>query len=195
MNGTVAVLAKLVLILGWMVQGSRASSPDRGTGLEVSFPWELYLVAALALVASIALWEAVKWLLEWISLRRSGTVSEARGARGLRRLQQAISEEVARYDLDGPEEVLEGLTPRPTASRNSTPRPSPMRQSSTMQSSSLPPSSSSMPTRSTRITTSTVGTQTDPMNHGYQEFRGPFVMSEHGDRVHYHPIVMASGML
>ena len=40
-NGTVAVLAKLVILLGWMVQGSRASTVGRGTGLEVSFPWEL----------------------------------------------------------------------------------------------------------------------------------------------------------
>ena len=46
-NGTVAVLAKLVLILGWMVQGSRASSLDSGAGLEVSFPWELYTIAGL----------------------------------------------------------------------------------------------------------------------------------------------------
>ncbi|CAE7357932.1 GIP, partial [Symbiodinium sp. KB8] len=101
-NGTVAILAKLVVILGWMVQGSRASSVTQGSGLEISFPWELYLVAMLALVASIALWEGIKWLLEWISLTRSGTVSEARGARRLRRLQQAISEEVARYDFDEP---------------------------------------------------------------------------------------------
>ena len=129
-NGTVAVLAKLVILLGWMVQGSRASTVGRGTGLEVSFPWELYIVGALALVASIALWEAVKWILEWISLRRSGTVSEARGARRLRRLQQTISEEVARYDLDAPEEVLGERTPRSssTTRSSSTPRPVPMRR-------------------------------------------------------------------
>ena len=159
-NGTVAVLAKLVVILGWMVQGSRASSTTPGTGLEVSFPWELYLVAVLALVASIALWEGVKWLLEWVSLRRSGTVSEARGARRLRRLQQAISEEVARYDFD--EQPLSSSS-TPTRARIRAPTSQPARMQVA------------------------VGVQTDPdVGYGFREFNGPFVMSEYGDRVHYH---------
>ncbi|CAE7397602.1 GIP [Symbiodinium sp. CCMP2592] len=85
-NGTMAVLAKLVLLMGWMVQGSRASETDRGAGLEVSFPWEMYAVGGLMLVASIAVWEGVKW-----------------------RLQQTISEEVARYDLDSQEVQAEAI--------------------------------------------------------------------------------------
>ena len=186
-NGTVAVLAKLVILLGWMVQGSRASTVGRGTGLEVSFPWELYIVGALALVASIALWEAVKWILEWISLRRSGTVSEARGARRLRRLQQTISEEVARYDLDAPEEVLGERTPRSssTTRSSSTPRPVPMRRTTPTRSPPMRSRSSWEPTPTVGVVS--VGIQTEPMQDGYHEFRGPFVMSEHGDRVHYHP--------
>ena len=95
MNGVPGVVARLALILGWLVQGTRASRPSEG--LEVSIAWELYGVALLCVIAAIALWEAVKWLLEWASLRRRGSVEEVRGVRRLRRLQQAGQEEVARY--------------------------------------------------------------------------------------------------
>ena len=139
------------------------------------------------MVASIALWEAVKWILEWISLRRSGTVSEARGARRLRRLQQTISEEVARYDLDAPEEVLGERTPRSssTTRSSSTPRPASMRRTTPTRSPPMRSRSSWEPTPTVGVVS--VGIQTEPMQDGYHEFRGPFVMSEHGDRVHYHP--------
>ncbi|CAE7035047.1 unnamed protein product [Symbiodinium sp. CCMP2592] len=91
----------LVLLMGWMVQGSRASttSEPEERGIEVSMPWELYGLILLGLVAAIGVWEAIKWFFEWISLRRSGSVEESRGARRLRRLQQAVQEEVARYGL------------------------------------------------------------------------------------------------
>ena len=99
MNGTIPVLARLVVILGWLVQSARASTV-RPEGITVSFPWELYGVVIIGLVAAIGAWEAMKWVADWLSLRRSGSVQESRGARRLRRLQQAVQEEVARYGLD-----------------------------------------------------------------------------------------------
>ena len=176
-NGVANVLARLTLILGWLVQGSRGSRDRMDAGLEVSFAWELYAFVILAVIAAIALWEAVKWFFEWLSLRRSGSVEEARGARRLRRLQQAVQEEVSRYGLDGPDE---STTPLGT-SRRPTPRLSLLRGQE--------PGSS-------RRRVSEATTQTDPepqvppapiWNDPYVRFQGPFVMSEHGDRVHYDP--------
>ena len=42
-NGTVAVLARLAVVLGWLIQVSRASPVEVGGGLQVSFPWEDWL--------------------------------------------------------------------------------------------------------------------------------------------------------
>ena len=151
----------------------------------MSFAWELYVVGALALVASIALWEAVKQILERIWLRRRGFVSEARGARRLRRLQQTISEEVARYDLDISDEVFDETTPRisSTARSGSTPRSSPIRRTTPTRSSPMMARSSWESTPATGMVS--IGVQTDPMQDDYHEFRGPFAMSEYGDRVYY----------
>ena len=80
----------------------RASEERPNAGLEVSFAWDLYGLAIIAVIAAIAVWEAIKWFFEWLSLRRSGSVEEARGARRLRRLQQAVQEEVSRYGLEEP---------------------------------------------------------------------------------------------
>ena len=41
MNGTIPVLARLMVILGWLVQSARASTVG-SEGITVSFPWELY---------------------------------------------------------------------------------------------------------------------------------------------------------
>ena len=163
LNGSVAILARFVVVLGWLIQGGRAASSS--PGLEVSMPWDLYGLAALCVIAAIALWEGVKWFFEWISLGRRGSVEEARGARRLRRLQQAVQEEVSRYDLQGHEDAGPS-TPRPS-SRRPTPRPSPIRTPATTR----------------MMVEATV--QTDPMPDGYSPFRGPFVMSEYGDRVHF----------
>ena len=176
-NGTLAVLARLVLITGWMVQGSRASTTTE-SGIEVSMPWELYGLVVLGIVAAIGVWEAVKWFFEWLSLRRSGSVEESRGARRLRRLQQTVQEEVARYALDG----LDGPGPStPVASsRRGTPQ-----QSSSYQRTPQPSYQGGLDRANTA--TAEVMVQTDPMPDGYVPFGGPFVMSEHGDRVHYDP--------
>ena len=177
MNGVPGVVARLALILGWLVQGTRASRPSEG--LEVSIAWELYGVALLCVIAAIALWEAVKWLLEWASLMRRGSVEEVRGVRRLRRLQQAVQEEVARYGLDEPVDSHEPSTPMQGSGSTS---------STTLRSSS----SMSFPFRSRsehvsrRRTTAEAVVQTEPTDDGYFQFSGPFVMSEHGDRVHYH---------
>ena len=164
-NGTIAILARLVVVLGWLVQASRAASAEVQGGLQVSFPWELYGLAVLALIAAIGAWEAMKWCLEWLSLKQSGSVQEARQARRLRRLQQAVSEEVARYGLD--DLGVERTPHTPRTSTRTTPRPSPFR--------SMPEARSA--------SSSTVAVQTD-FDDGYRPFNGPFVVSEHGDRVH-----------
>ena len=171
-NGTLAVLARLVLVMGWMVQGCRASS-STSSGIEVSMPWELYGVVVLGLVAAIGLWEAIKWVFEWISLGRKGSVEESRGARRLRRLQQTVQEEVARYALD---EVDVPMSPFPS----SPPRvPAPK----TSSSSSLTRTRARMQDAVVQTDSLPVPPQPDP----YIRFRGPFVTSEHGDRVHYDP--------
>ena len=164
MNGTIPVLARLVVILGWLVQSARASTvgPE---GITVSFPWELYGVVIIGLVAAIGVWEAMKWVADWLSLGRSGSVQESRGARRLRRLQQAVQEEVARYGLD------EGELPTTPVST-----PVPMRSSTT---------SSRQPRWRPTSTVADVGVQTDPEPENYRRFPGPFMVSEHGDRVHY----------
>ena len=84
MNGTLAVF-------GEACSGSRASTSTepRRHGREVSLPWELYCLAVIVLIACIGGWEAISWFFEWVALRRSGSVEESRGARRLRRLQQA----------------------------------------------------------------------------------------------------------
>ena len=170
MNGTLAVLAKLVVILGWMIQGSRAETVIE-RGIEVSLPWELYGLLILGLVAAIGAWEAIKWFFEWLSLRRSGSVEESRGARRLRRLQQAVQEEVARNGFDdaAPDRGDQGTptTPLPTSARTT-----------------AQPSSFRMRIQPAVRTTSTA-VQTDEAPDGYMPFQGPFVMSEHGDRVHH----------
>ncbi|CAE7314814.1 GIP, partial [Symbiodinium sp. CCMP2592] len=163
-NGTLAVLAKLVLIMGWMVQGSRASTTqDREErGIEVSMPWELYGLLLLGLIASIGVWEAIKWFFEWVSLKRSGSVEESRGARRLRRLQQAVQEEVARYGLDDPvQDRAQPSTPRPPSTR-STPQVSPFQARSS----------------STRRTAS-IAVQTDVQPDGYVPTVIEFTMMQH----------------
>ncbi|CAE7799184.1 GIP, partial [Symbiodinium necroappetens] len=170
-NGVVGLLARLVVFLGWLVQTSGAATTEgRGTGLEVSFPWELYGLSFLALVAAIGLWEALKWFCEWLSLRSRGSVEESRSARRLRRLQQAVQEEVARYGLDDPAMMQEPPVTPLARSSQSTPRPSPFR----------------MRAEPMLARTVSVGVQTDFVEE-FQPFPGPFVVSEHGDRVHYDP--------
>ena len=46
------------------------------------------------IVGAIALWEGVKWLLEWWWLPDTKTVAEVRRERKLRKLQLAIKEEL-----------------------------------------------------------------------------------------------------
>ena len=110
LNGSIAILARFVVVLGWLIQGSRAAS-STSSGIEVSMPWDLYGLAVLCIIAAIAVWEAIKWFFEWISLGRKGSVEEARGARRLRRLQQVVQEEVSRAMTYMIKE-MQGLLPR-----------------------------------------------------------------------------------
>ncbi|CAE7432980.1 GIP [Symbiodinium microadriaticum] len=162
-NGTIAILARLAVVLGWLVQASRASPTEGEVGLQVSFPWELYGLAVIALIAAIGAWEALKWCLEWFSLKQSGSVQDARQARRLRRLQQAVSEEVARYGLDDLGLVTQAPS-TPLASARGTPRPSPARSVPEVRA----------------VHTVSAAVQTD-FDDGYRPFNGPFVVSEHGD--------------
>ncbi|OLQ09932.1 Copia protein [Symbiodinium microadriaticum] len=164
LNGSIAILARFVVVLGWLIQGSRAAS-STSSGIEVSMPWDLYGLAVLCIIAAIAVWEAIKWFFEWISLGRKGSVEEARGARRLRRLQQVVQEEVSRYDLHDQGDA------GPSTPLSSSARPT-MRPS---------------PTRPVNPTRRSVEVQTEPVIANYMPFRGPFVMSEYGDRVHFDP--------
>eukprot|EP00439_Symbiodinium_sp_Y106_P067652 s1025_g11.t1 len=95
-NGVAGVLAKLTLILGWLVQGSRASEVGQNAGLELSFAWELHGLAILAVIAAIGVWELIKWFLG----RRFGTsdeLQESKEARRLRKQQQVVHEQVGKY--------------------------------------------------------------------------------------------------
>ena len=135
-------------------------------------------LAALSLVAAIGVREAIKWFFEWVSLRKAGSVEESRGARRLRRLQQAVQEEVARYGLD--EGEFERMPTSPMASSTRvTPRPCPLRRSEAEPSTTRV--SGARP-----VTTAVAAVQTD-FDDGYRPFAGPFVVSEHGDRVHHEP--------
>ena len=180
------MLARLVVFLGWFVQTSTASSSSsRGTGLEVSFPWELYGVGFLCVVAAIAPWEAMTWACEWCGLRRVGSVSESRGARRLRKLQQAAQEEVERYSLDdvGAEEELQ--TPRrPTPSRthDSTLRYSPNVARASHEGRPSTPERSFGHSRGHRgryppLMVAT-GMPTNDWDHGFRPNPGPVIMSE-----------------
>ena len=51
MNGVTGLLARLTVILGWLVGGSTATGTDPVPALELNFAWELYGLAALAVVA------------------------------------------------------------------------------------------------------------------------------------------------
>ena len=97
-------------------------------------------------------------------------MQESRGARRLRRLQQAVQEEVARYGLDEDDHP-------------STPMSAPM--PTTVPTRSPPQSRRLRPTSRTSTVTADVGVQTDVEPENYRRFPGPFVVSEHGDRVHY----------
>ena len=98
-------------------------------------------------------------------------------ARRLRRLQQAVQEEVSRYGLDAADDPMTPLEP----SQRPTPGPSPFRTREQGASRGRPVEAA---------------VQTDPVpqvppvppwRDPYVRFQGPFVMSEHGDRVHFDP--------
>ena len=166
LNRTAVTLARLVFILGSLVQGSRASSVSY-EAMQVSFPWELCGAALVAVVAAIGVWEGIKWFFEWVSLRRNGSVEKSRQARRLRRLQQAVSEEVARYGLDD-DQAKSPVAPSVPMSTRPTPPTSPFRPIE----------------RRRQVATAVAAVQTD-CGDGCQPFTGPFVVSEHGDRVHH----------
>ena len=194
-NGIAGLLVRLVVFLGWLVQTSGASSAiSRGSGLEVSFPWELYGLGVICLVAAIAIWEAIKWVCEWYGLRRVSSVSESRGARRLRKLQQAVQQEVERYRLDdlAADEPMTTLGEGPRTSRvlptTSAPESQTYRSPGRMYRSTQGPEGTFGSARRSRMTsTSSVGVQTEDWDHGFRECPGPFIMSEHGDCIHHEP--------
>ena len=165
-NGVAGVLARLTLILGWLVQGSRASELGPSTGLEVSFAWELYGLAILAVISAIGVWELMKWLLSRCFGSRDELV-ESREVRRLRKLQQVVHEEVGRYGL----EVGVKVSSSPGSSTSRAP-PREVREEW-------------VPTARPRQVTR--GCQTDPQDDGMRQHAGPFFASEQGDRVHHDP--------
>ena len=160
LNGVASVLARLTLILGWLVQGSRAS--EQKADLQVSFAWELYAVAVLIMISTIGIWELVKFLGR--CLGSQGEVPESREARRLRKLQQVVHEEVGRYGLEV------GVRVSPTVTASSTPT-EPLGGRATS-------SAASHVSRSC---------QTEPYDGGMRQHAGPFYVSQHGDRVHHDP--------
>ena len=194
-NGIAGLLVRLVVFLWWLVQTSGASSAiSRGSGLEVSFPWELYGLGVICLVAAIAIWEAIKWVCEWYGLSRVSSVSGSRGARRLRKLQQAVQQEVERYRLDdlAADEPMTTLGEGPRTPRvlptTSAPESQTYRSPGRMYRSTQGPEGAFGSSRRSRMTsTSSVGVQTEDWDHGFRECPGPFIMSEHGDCIHHEP--------
>ncbi|CAE7621651.1 unnamed protein product [Symbiodinium sp. CCMP2592] len=165
MNGVAGVLARLTLILGWLVRGSTASDSEPGGGLELSFAWELYGLAILAVISAIGVWELLKWLLSRCC--GSGELHESREARRLRKLQQVVHEEVGRYGLEVGVKVSSASSPAATASSTS----------------------SRVEDRATTLRPKLVtrGSQTEPYDAGMRQHAGPFFASEQGGRIHHDP--------
>ncbi|CAE7279098.1 GIP [Symbiodinium microadriaticum] len=63
MNGMAGVLARLTLIIGWLVDASAARETETHPALELNFAWELYGMIILAIISAIGLWELAKWIL------------------------------------------------------------------------------------------------------------------------------------
>ncbi|CAE6951085.1 GIP, partial [Symbiodinium sp. CCMP2592] len=165
-NDVTGTLARLTLILGWLVQGSRASDDGPKPNLELSFAWELYGLAILAVIAAIGVWELMKWLLG----RRFGArddFSESKEARRLRKLQQVVHEDVGKYGLEVGVKVSSSTGP-------ATP------QMPVLEAREERPSSS-------RARLVTRGSQSDPFDDGMRQHAGPFFASEQGDRIHHDP--------
>ena len=78
--GVAGVIARLVLLLGWLVQGTRGASTKRSSnvpaedvgGIQISVAWEFYALVFVSLVAAIGAWEAIKWLFECYALKSLG---------------------------------------------------------------------------------------------------------------------------
>ena len=100
MNGIAGVLARLTLIMGWLVDASAARETDATPALELNFAWELYGMIILAIISAIGLWELAKWILMRCCGDRGDLQHESKEARRLRRLQQVVHEEVGKYGLE-----------------------------------------------------------------------------------------------
>ena len=100
MNGIAGVLARLTLIMGWLVDASAARETDANPALELNFAWELYGMIILAIISAIGLWELAKWILMRCCGDRGDLQHESKEARRLRRLQQVVHEEVGKYGLE-----------------------------------------------------------------------------------------------
>ena len=86
-------LPKVLIVLSCLEQPSTARRSST-QGLQVDVAWELYCVVVLMIVGAIALWEGVKWLLEWWWLPSAKTMAEVRREKKLKKLQLAIEEEL-----------------------------------------------------------------------------------------------------
>ena len=86
-------LARLAMILTFLsrpVEG-RTTKKD----IEVSLPWELYVMIAIFMVAGIGVWELLK---RWLQ-RLNPEEQESKEARRLRKLQAAVRDELHDYGL------------------------------------------------------------------------------------------------
>ena len=99
-------LLKVLVVLYCVTQpvAGKKAKPD----IEVTFPWELYGLVFLLVIAGIAVWEVVKKI--WSRLQPDE--SESREARRLRKLQSAVREELQGIGLASP-------TPAATSSSSS----------------------------------------------------------------------------
>ena len=163
LNGVTGLLARLTVILGWLVQGSTASEESTSVGLELSFAWELYALAILAVISAIGIWELLKWCFSSCLHPRGDEPQESREARRLRKLQQVVHEEVGKYGLEVGVKVSSSANPA-----------SPL---------------ASPPARDVRAVPRghlvDRACQTDLQDEGMRQHLGPFFASDHGDRVHY----------
>eukprot|EP00439_Symbiodinium_sp_Y106_P083529 s1339_g23.t1 len=108
----VCALARLVMVLTFLSRPAEGRSTKQD--IEVSLPWELYVMIAIFIVAGIGIWELLKkWLQRW-----NPEEQESKEARRLRKLQAAVRDELQEYGLTGSSPL------RPAASSPTT-RPSP----------------------------------------------------------------------
>ena len=175
----------LLRMMAWMMMVSRIPGV-RATGIYNKKPLdydgsvEFYVLVLIGGIALLAVWEAMKWVAQRLFGEDEATVAKARRLLRIRnQASKALQQELESMSASSSDPIN---IEKPSVS---TPRVA-----------TVPPSEASQgfvneTTRSTRSTTRMLPEDEDPdlraaleTAHGFQRLRTPFVMSEHGDRIH-----------